>query len=101
MSTGLVASWVDAAGVAGLRPAVSRWMQSRSANHRFRLWNAVRTMMGLRRRAEGDAPRRPRQVGIVIDAEVVDTTGWTEPFPERLRQVEARRGCHGSRRDAA
>ena len=41
----MAASLVDAAGVAGLRGAVSRWMQLPSANHRFRVWNAVGMMM--------------------------------------------------------
>jgi len=41
----MATSLVDAAGVAGLRGAISRWMQSPSANHRFRVWSAVGMMM--------------------------------------------------------
>jgi hypothetical protein len=41
----MAASLVDVAGVAGLRGTISGWMQTPSANHRFRVWNAVGMMM--------------------------------------------------------
>jgi hypothetical protein len=59
----MAASLVDAAGaagVAGLRGAVSAWMQSPSANHRFRVWNAVGMMMAYAGEPSRDALARLR-----------------------------------------
>lgn len=41
----MAASLMEAAGATGLQGALSRWMQSPSANGRFRVWNAVGMMM--------------------------------------------------------
>ena len=51
---------VDVAGVAGLRGVFSRWMQSPSANHRFRVWNAVGMMMAYAGEPSRDALARLR-----------------------------------------
>ena len=56
----MAASLVDVAGVAGLRGALSRWMQSPSANHRFRVWNAVGMMMAYAGEPSRDALARLR-----------------------------------------
>ena len=56
----IAASLVDAAGVAGLSGAFSRWMQSPSANHRFRVWNAVGMMMAYAGEPSRDALARLR-----------------------------------------
>jgi hypothetical protein len=56
----MAASLVDAAGVAGPRGAVSAWMQSPSANHRFRVWNAVGMMMAYAGEPSRDALARLR-----------------------------------------
>jgi hypothetical protein len=56
----MAASLVDAAGAAGLRGAMSRWMQSPSANHRFGVWNAVGMMMAYAGEPSRDALARLR-----------------------------------------
>ena len=59
----IAASLVDAAGAngpRGARGAVSRWMQSPSANHRFRVWNAVGMMMAYAGEPSRDALARLR-----------------------------------------
>jgi len=56
----IAGSLVDAAGAAGLPDAVSRWMQSPSANKRFRVWNAVGMMMAYDGEPSRDALARLR-----------------------------------------
>jgi hypothetical protein len=51
---------VDAAGVPGSRGAISRWMRSPSANHRFQVWNAIGMMMAYRAEPSRDALARLR-----------------------------------------
>ena len=53
-------SLIDVADVGGLRGALSRWMQSPSANHRFRVWNAVGMMMACAGEPSRDALARLR-----------------------------------------
>ena len=53
-------SLIDVADVGGLRGAFSRWMQSPSANHRFRVWNAVGMMMAYAGEPSRDALARLR-----------------------------------------
>jgi hypothetical protein len=58
----IAASLVDAAGAAGADdlPGMSRWMQSPSANKRFRVWNAVGMMMAYANEPSRDALARLR-----------------------------------------
>ena len=56
----MAVSLVEAAGATGRRGGLSRWMQSPSANGRFRVWNAVGMMMAYAGEPSRDALARLR-----------------------------------------
>jgi hypothetical protein len=68
-------SLVEVAGVAGLRGALSRWMQSPSANHRFRVWNAVGMMMAYAGEPSRDALARLRGYAFSHDLSLDELAG--------------------------
>jgi hypothetical protein len=60
--------------VAGLRGAVSRWMQSPSTNHRSPVWNAVGMMMAYAGEPSRDALARLREYAFSHDLSLDDST---------------------------
>jgi len=68
-------SLVEVAGVAGLRGALSRWVQSPSANNRFRVWNAVGMMMAYAGEPSRDALARLRGYAFSHDLSLDELAG--------------------------